>query len=137
MPPSADPDPLRDLRERLQATQDAAARLAADAARARAAQEASRVPPAGWATAQERASLRGELEEIAALLTALRALVPAELQHQVAEVLKQVLLLLRALLDWWLARLDEVAATGDGAGAGGAHGGDAAARPVGEDIPVT
>src|SRR3954471_5037069 len=135
MPPSADPDPLRDLRERLQATQDAAARLAGDAARARAAHEAARTPPAGWATEQERASLRGELEEVAALLTALRGLVPAELQHQVAEVLKQVLLLLRALLDWWVARLDEVAPAGTADGARDGRDADAAAQHVPQDIP--
>src|SRR4051794_28030973 len=99
MPQQQPADPLRDLRERLQATQNAAERLTGEAAAARAA----RTPPAGWATEQERASMRGELEEVAALLRALRDVVPAELQQQVAEVLKQVLLLLRVLLDWWVA----------------------------------
>src|SRR4051794_39207016 len=127
-PPPA--DPLRDLRDRLQATQEAAARLAADAARARAAESESRVPPAGWAAPQERASMRDELEEVAVLLRALRELVPDELQHQVAEVLKQVLLLLRALLDWWVDRLDEAGAAAPGRPA-------RPAGPVSEDIPVT
>ena len=108
MPRPAEPDPLHDLRERVQAMQDAAERLAGDAATARQAQAGGEVPPAGWATPQDRASVRDELAEVAALLGTLRELVPAELQHQVAEVLKQILLLLRALLDWWVARLDEV-----------------------------
>src|SRR4051812_46559626 len=104
MPQQQPADPLHDLRERLQATQEAAQRLTGEAAAARAA----KTPPAGWATEQERASMRRELEEVTALLRALRELLPAELQQQVAEVLKQVLLLVRALLDWWVARLDEV-----------------------------
>jgi|SRR5215217_6821862 len=110
MPQHQPADPLHDLRERVRETAEATERLAADAARARAAQDEGRVPPAGWATEQERASVRDELENVAALLRTLRALVPAELEQQVAEVLRQVLLLLRALLDWWVARLDEVAA---------------------------
>src|SRR3954470_19520429 len=110
MPQHQPADPLQDLRERVRATAEATERLAADASRARTAEQEGRVPPAGWATAEDRASMRDELEEVASLLRTLRALVPAELEHQVAEVLKQVLLLLRALLDWWVERLDEVAA---------------------------
>ena len=41
-----------------------------------------------------------------ALLRALRELVPPELQAQVSEVIRQVLLLLRAVIDYWVDRLD-------------------------------
>ena len=41
-----------------------------------------------------------------ALLRALRELVPPELQQQVSDVIRQVLLLLRAVIDYWVERLD-------------------------------
>jgi hypothetical protein len=105
--PQHDPaDPLRDLRDRVRETHEAAQRLAGDAAEAARAREAGTVPPAGWATTQERATMRDELEELAVLLRALRDLVPPELQAQVTEVLRQVLLLVRALLDWFVERLE-------------------------------
>jgi hypothetical protein len=37
---------------------------------------------------------------------ALRELVPPELQQQLTDLLRQILLLLRALLDWWVERLE-------------------------------
>jgi hypothetical protein len=103
----ADPsDPLSELRDRVRATHEAAERLAGDAAAAAHARETGAVPPAGWATERERATMRDELEELAGLLRTLRELVPPELQAQVTEVLRQVLLLVRALLDWWVERLE-------------------------------
>jgi hypothetical protein len=87
MPPP-ETDPLQQLR-------DAAERLRRD------------VPPAGYATASENRAAADEVEALAALLRTLRDLVPPELQHQVTDVLRQVLLLLRSLIDWWVARLDE------------------------------
>ncbi len=47
----------------------------------------------------------------------LRPLVPAELEAQLREVTRQVLLLVRAVVDWWLERVD--APGPDGAPAGG------------------
>lgn len=41
-----------------------------------------------------------------ALVEALRRGVPAELQHQFTALLHEVLLALRALIDWYLDRLD-------------------------------
>ena len=105
--PQHDPaDPLHDLRDHVRATHEAAERLAGDAAAAARARGAGTVPPAGWATTQERATMRDELEELAGLLRALRDVVPPELQAQVTEVLRQVLLLVRALLDWFVERLE-------------------------------
>jgi uncharacterized protein (DUF2267 family) len=82
----APPDPLAELRERVRATQEAAERLAGE-----------REPP--------RQS-QDELDALVAVLRALRDLVPPELQQQVTEVLRQVLLILRALIDYWVARLE-------------------------------
>jgi hypothetical protein len=91
-PPSA--DPLADLRERLESTRAAAERLAEE------------VPPAGWASPAAADRTRDDVEAVAALVRALREIVPPELQAQVTELLRQVLLLLRALLDWWVERLE-------------------------------
>jgi hypothetical protein len=87
----ARPDPLAELRERVRATQEAAERLAGQA---RHAGDGSR----------ERD--QDELDALVALLRSLRDVVPPELQQQVADVLRQVLLALRAILDYWVARLE-------------------------------
>jgi hypothetical protein len=92
MPPAA--DPLAELRERLESTRAAAQRVAGE------------VPPAGWASPAQAERTREDVEAIAGLVRALRELVPAELQDQVTELLREVLLLLRALLDWWVQRLE-------------------------------
>jgi hypothetical protein len=115
-PPEPEPaDPLGELRERLRATQEAAARLAG---------AAPRVPPQGWA-APPRAGdgdsgLDADLAALAAAIAALRELVPPELQQQVTDLVRQVLLLVRAILDRWIDRLD------------GERGGE----PEVEDIPI-
>ena len=87
----APPDPLSELRERVHAAQAAAERLAGDA-RSQAAE-----PPH---------EARDELEALVGLLRALRELVPPELQQQVTDVIRQVLLLLRAIIDFWVERLE-------------------------------
>lgn len=136
MPRHEPADPLHDLRAHVRATRAAAERLAGEAADAARAVREDRLPPAGWATAAERAGVRDELDELAALLRALRGLVPPELQGQVADVLRQVLLLVRAILDFWVDRLEAV---GDGAlgGAGGTARPTRPAPPAAQDIPVT
>lgn len=87
-------DPLHDLKARLRETEQAARRLAGD------------VPPQGWESPQDRADAAGEAQAIVALLESLRALVPDELKQQVNDVLKQVLLLLRGLIDWLVERME-------------------------------
>src|SRR5919202_3157812 len=113
-PPEPEPaDPFGELRERLRATQEAAARLAG---------ESPREPPQGWA-APPRAGEPGLSEDLAALaaaVAALRDLVPPELQQQVADLIRQVLLLVRAILDRWIERLE----------------GERGAEPDVEDIPI-
>jgi hypothetical protein len=141
MPPpdAAGPaDPLEELRAQIRATREAAERLARDepsraAGGDRGATEdpdpgdvPPRVPPQGWATPprQGEPSAQDELAALLALLQALRDLVPAELQHQVTEVIRQVLLLVRALIDHLLERLER-----DGAAPG-------EREPEVEDIPI-
>jgi hypothetical protein len=120
MPDRGD-DPLDELRDRVRATQAAAERLAGEAAGAARAASEGRPPPAGWATPGARDAAGDDLQAIAALLGALREVVPAELQAQLAEVIRHVLLLVRALIDWWVERLD----------------GERGAEPDVEDIPIT
>ena len=115
MAPPEPADPLGELRERLRATQEAAARLAG---------EEPPVPPQGWAAPPRAgdgsAGLDAELAALVAALAALRELVPPELQRQVADLVRQVLLLVRAILDRWIERLE----------------GERGADPTVEDIPI-
>ena len=99
-------DPLEDLRARLSATQAAAERLAGEATGAAQRVAGGAVPPQGWATPQDRADRQEEAQALVVLLQALRDVVPPELQAQVTEVIRQVLLLLRAVIDFWVERLD-------------------------------
>jgi hypothetical protein len=113
MVPPEPADPLSDLRDRLRATQEAAARLAGD--------EGPRVPPQGWASPPRADDGGGdELAQLVALLGSLRELVPPELQQQVTDLIRQVLLLVRAMLDLVIERLEP--------GRGG--------EPDVEDIPI-
>jgi Zn-dependent M32 family carboxypeptidase len=106
--PLPDDDPLTLLRERIRATQEAASALAADAeASMREGGTGGRVPRQGYSSAAEgQAQTDDDLRALLGVLETLRALVPAELQQQVSDVIRQVLLLLRALIDWWVARLE-------------------------------
>jgi hypothetical protein len=108
-------DDLDELRARLRATQEAAERLA------------GRVPDQGWADASDRArsETASELQALVGVLHALRDLVPEDLWQQVREIVRQLLLLLRALLDVVVDRL----------GAGGAP--PRGAAPDLQDIPIT
>ena len=111
----ADPDPLDELRAQVRATQEAAERLMG-----------SGVPPRGWDVPRADTGAFGEeVQALAALLTALRDLVPPELRDQITDLVRQLLLVLRALIDWLVARIErEVDATRTGT-----------ARPP-EDIPI-
>jgi len=112
------------VREHLDEAHAAADRLVREAHRQ--AEEAARaaaagVPPRGWqAPAGEQSSSLPDLAPLLALLEAARRSVPPELSQQVVEALRALLLALRALIDWYLERLD--AATAEPA-------------PV-EDIPI-
>ena len=47
-----------------------------------------------------------ELDPLVALVQAMRDLIPPELQRRLAAALREVLLALRALIDWYLERLE-------------------------------
>lgn len=110
------PDPLRALGERLDRASLQARRLAAEAAEA-ALRGAPTPPPSGWAAPggdEDARSAAGELDGLVAALASLRDLVPPELQRRLAEALRELLLAIRALLDWYIERLDrEQTATGE------------------------
>jgi hypothetical protein len=111
----AEPDP-----ERLRAQYDEAERLVREA-QAAADAAASSIPPRGWSVpGEERAAPAFDIGQITALIESLRGVVPPELAHQLADALRSLLLALRAVLDWYIARLE---------------GGEAPSRDV-QDIPV-
>ncbi|HWF24616.1 MAG TPA: hypothetical protein VG275_04170 [Solirubrobacteraceae bacterium] len=109
-PENREPDALRRLEERLDRASDAAERLISEAA-AQSAQRAAgarRPPPAGWqAPASGDASARApDLDLLVHLLESLRDLIPPELQQRLVEALRELLLAVRALINWYLDRLD-------------------------------
>jgi hypothetical protein len=85
-------DPLEVLRERIRATQEAAERLAGEAS--------SRSPRA------EQEQTAQEAQALVALLQTLRDVVPAELWTQIRDLIRQLLLLIRAIVDWWVDRIE-------------------------------
>ncbi|WP_259312006.1 hypothetical protein [Capillimicrobium parvum] len=92
-----DPDPLEELRTQVRATQEAAQRLMADG-----------VPPHGWEGERSDAGAFGQdVQALAALLQTLRELLPPDLREQVADLIRGLLLVLRALIDWLVAAIEE------------------------------
>ena len=96
-------DLLGRLEQRLDRASDAAERLIADAAAA-----ALRTPPAaGWQAPEpdgEPAGTRGEFELLLEAIAALRDRIPPDLQRRLGEALRELLLAVRALIDWYLER---------------------------------
>jgi hypothetical protein len=79
----------------------------AEQAARRAAASAEEVPPRGWAVpGAEQPASAFDLGQIAALVESLRGVVPPELGRQLADALRDLLIALRAVLDWYIARLD-------------------------------
>jgi hypothetical protein len=66
------------------------------------------LPPAGWQTSDEdpRSGFGPEVDSLVALVQAMRDLIPPDLQRRLIAALREVLLALRALIDWYLERLD-------------------------------
>ena len=109
--PDEGKDPLDELRERVKATQEAAERIMQE-----------KTPPRGWATPpSEAGGASAEMQALVALLESLRDLLPPELREQVTALVKQLLLVLRALIDWLVDRLER---------------GPRGAAPEVEDIPI-
>ena len=100
-------DPLSQMRSQVDEAYAAADRLVREA-EAAARARTGEVPPAGYEgerTAGERSAF-GDLQALAGLLDAARTSLPPELARQLAEAAREMLLALRALIDWWIARLE-------------------------------
>jgi hypothetical protein len=99
-------EPLRRLEERLSKASEAAERLISEAARGA---NPGKPPPAGWQAPQQPASERrpaGELEALVQAIVALRDLIPPEVMERITAAIREVLLAVRALIDFYLERLD-------------------------------
>jgi hypothetical protein len=110
--PEAPDDALREVRAHLDEAHAAADRLVQEAQRQAeeaGAEGAPQVPPRGWESGRGDAATP-DLQALLTLLGAVREAVPAELSRQLAAALRELLLALRALIDWYLERLGEPAA---------------------------
>jgi hypothetical protein len=108
-----DADALRRLEERLDRAAAAAERLLSDAVSAAGSSttSGSGVPPAGWQQPAPEGARNGgrgwgggELELLLGILGSLRDRIPPELQQRLADAVREVLLAVRALIDWYLER---------------------------------
>jgi len=134
--PGSPEDALRRLEQRLDRASEAAERLmaqvATEAARAAnpvtddsdpgtddanpgdGADTSPQTPPAGWQSPDdEPPRLAPELDPFLALLHTMHDLIPPELQQRLIAALREVLLALRALIDWYLERIDRRRDQGD------------------------
>jgi hypothetical protein len=98
-PSRATPEALEALRERLEATRRAAQDLADEAA-------GSRPPASGWDVPRSAEQANDELDALVRLVASLGELLPPELRAQLAELVRQLLVFVRAVLDWWIGRLE-------------------------------
>jgi hypothetical protein len=100
-------DPLAQMRSQVDAAYAAADRLVREA-EAAARERADKVPPAGFEGEREAGerSAFGDLQALAGLIETARTAVPPELAHQLAHAARELLVALRALLDWWIERLE-------------------------------
>jgi hypothetical protein len=125
MPDSGARDTLETMRIQVDAAHATAERLVREA-EAAAREQLRDVPPQGWAAspAPEAPGTTVEaLQAIAGLLAVVRSAVPPELAHQFAGALRELLVAVRALIDFYLERLDQPP--------------DRAGEPVAvEDIPI-
>ena len=105
-------DPLDELRARIEAAQAATERLAQETTALREEAEDGVPRAAGVAGA--------ELHALAAAAHAVRALLPADLWEQLCDLVRGLLMLVRAILDRWIEAL----------------GAQPPAAPIARDIPI-
>jgi hypothetical protein len=118
-------DALAAMRAHLDDAHAAADRLVREAQRQ--AEEAdpapaAEVPPRGWETPAAGRPGVPELQALVTLVDGIRHSLPPELSRQLAEAVRELLVALRALIDWYLERLGEP--------------GDARSAVEVEDIPL-
>jgi hypothetical protein len=108
------PDPLAGLRDQIRTLTEAAERLVrdvgaatgrADAPAAPARPHQQPPPPAGWHQSAP-AGAPAELAGLLRLLELLGEILPAELHAPLIDLVRELLVLLRALIDWAVARLE-------------------------------
>jgi len=100
----ADEERLQRLEERLGRATEAAERLMAEARGGGGG--GPKPPPAGWQTPSEERRQLPELEALVNAVAALRELIPPDVADRLMAAIKEVLLALRALVDYWLERID-------------------------------
>jgi hypothetical protein len=85
-----------------------AERLVREAQSAAESASAGDVPPRGWQVpgGPPPGGSLPDLSALTALVESLRGAIPPELSRQLAEALRELLLALRAVLDWYIARLE-------------------------------
>ena len=108
-PAAAGPEPSEDALHRLEARLDRASAAAERLISEAAAAAISKPPPAGWQQPEPEPDERAgpgasEVELLLQAIHALRDRIPPELQHRLGVALREVLLALRALIDWYLER---------------------------------
>jgi hypothetical protein len=102
-------DDVSALRGHVDAAHAAADKLVREAsARADAAyrEKLGDVPPRGWDVEPPEHQPASELHVVVALLDAIRGAIPPELSQQLAEALRELLMAVRALIDWYLDRVE-------------------------------
>jgi hypothetical protein len=103
-----DADTLALLRERVREAHRAAEQLRASTAgeSAHRAAFAEQAPPAGWDSDEPLRATTSEIQALAELIDSLRTLLPEELREQLSELVRQLLLVMRAVIDWMVARVE-------------------------------
>ena len=71
-----------------------------------------RPPAAGWDVPRRAEDTREDLDAILGLLASLRDVLPPELLSQLADLVRQLLVFVRAVLDWWIERMEAEQAAG-------------------------
>ncbi len=116
--PGSAEDALRRLEQRLDRASEVAERLMAQAAEATAggnpsagepsagAGDPGKPPPSGWQIREDAGTGSRDPDPFVALAQALRDLVPPELQRRLVAGIRELLLALRALIDWYLERVE-------------------------------
>jgi hypothetical protein len=103
-------DPLSVLREQLDRTEAAARELGRAAASARGGGDEASTPGSGWQMPGADSSAAPQDGELTAALGALvdvvRGAIPPELAERLAAVVREVLLALRAVVDFALERME-------------------------------
>jgi hypothetical protein len=115
-------DPYEQLRARIRSTADAAERLSFEAAAGATGADDGAEDPGRRARAADDATQ--EAQALVALVQLLRDVLPDELRQQVSDLIRQVLLLVRAVIDFSLLRLEPDSTERP------------SAAPVVEDIPL-